>query len=196
MDLLIVQLLAQGYVSLNVRNRSLGVVKMLPSDADRMLRNAMQQIRLTPEIRPLRAALRKETVEVRRQLSRNGLQVNIWISLLLLMLNASSLFCAFTFGIGLWVFMSTDGWVWVDIISFLLLGKWILNLFSRANLTHQGMKVLKAIRRDYDVYDLEKRFAVVGTGALSGGVMDELKGVFTSVDQEVAAESSCGGCGC
>jgi uncharacterized protein (TIGR04222 family) len=194
-DLLIVQLLAQGYVSLNVRNRSLGVVKTMPSDADRILRSAMQQIRFTPEIRSLRTALRKEVVEVRRQLSRSGLQVNIWISLLLLILAASSLFCAFIFGIGLWVFMNTDGWVWVDVFSFALLGKWILNIFSRTDVTHRGMKVLESIKRKYDVYDLEKRFAVVGASALSGGVMDELKGVFTSVDQEVAAESSCG-CGC
>jgi uncharacterized protein (TIGR04222 family) len=195
-DLVIVQLLAQGYLSLNVRNRSLGVVKMLPSDADWMLQQAMQQIRLTPEIKLLRKALREKTVEVRRRLSRKGLRVNAWISFLLVLLSALSLFCAFILGIGLFVFVHAEGWVWVDVFSFLLLGKWILNMFSRMDLTHQGMKVLGAMKRDYDLYDLEERFAVVGASALSGGVMDELKGVFTAVDQEVAAESGCGGCGC
>jgi uncharacterized protein (TIGR04222 family) len=195
-ELAITQLVAQGYLNPNVRNRSFGIVKPLPATAPQLEQQVMQEVRHTPELKVLCQVVVKRTTGIRDRLVEKRLMIKGWAIFLLWAILVGAIYCVIFAGHSVYhaVTVSALEDVPIALLVLILAVKVILYL-APVPQTRWGRQIGSNIKKNHDVYDLAQHVAVHGVKVLSGGALDELKQMFAAVEEE-AASSSCGGCGC
>jgi uncharacterized protein (TIGR04222 family) len=177
----IVKLVHEGYLRLNLRNRTLSIAKILPPGAHEIEQQVMRQVERTPALKELRNISRDATKSLERSLEQEKLLMTscaAWIgSSWPLGLLSFFCFCVGEFALP---------FLWIGIVT--------LCCVQPGLRTRWGRRVLDEIRRTCDPFDGIKRFVLFGFPILSGGVLDDLRQAFTAEDQE-AAQGGCG-CGC
>lgn len=197
-ELAITQLVHQGYLHPNVRNRTLSIQKQLPPEAATLEKQVMQQVRQTPALKDLRAPLRYETEFLKRSMEQEKLLMTGWAA-----------FMGTSFGFFLFISIFS-GILTAIVVSILGIQPSEMNIFAilyrsigifaiccyapRLR-TRWGSRTLADIQKNHNVYDVTQRFALYGYTALSGGALDDLKQIFQAEATE-AAEAASGGCGC
>jgi uncharacterized protein (TIGR04222 family) len=178
----IVKLVHEGYLRLNLRNRTLSIAKILPPGAHEIEQQVMRQVERTPALKELRNISRDATKSLERSLEQEKLLMTgcaAWIGSSW-PLGLLSFFCFWPVGEFALPFL------WIGIVT--------LCCVQPGLRTRWGRRVLDEIRRTCDPFDVIKRFVLFGFPILSGGVLDDLRQAFTAEDQE-AAQGGCG-CGC
>lgn len=194
-DLAIMQLVYQGYLYLNVRHRTFAIAKWLPPEAASLERQLMQQVCLTPYLQDLRRVSQYDMNALKRSLEQEKLLVGGWAAY---MTESFGLFIFMTIfsGILIPVVEQSLGIQIPDMSSFTVLHQSIgiatLCCFVPGRRTRWGIRTLIDIKKNHDAYNLAQRFALYGYTVLSGGVLDDLKQIFSAED----AAMSSGGCGC
>jgi uncharacterized protein (TIGR04222 family) len=198
-ELAIVQLVKQGYLRPNVRNRTLSIEKLLPAGATRLEQQVMLQVRATPDFKNIRLSSKynDSILLVWEQLKQEQLLMTGWKVLVgvsfIIFLSATGLGWALLSTIsaisgiasgGIWNILGTS-WYGVSIVTFCC--------FVPSGRTRWGNKILADIRKNHDIYDVLQRFALDGDQVLSGGALDDLKQIYKA--EEAEADSG-GGCGC
>jgi uncharacterized protein (TIGR04222 family) len=190
-ELAITQLVHQGYLRPNVRNRTFAIEKRLPPEATTLERQVMQQVHLTASLKYLRQV---NANFLQRPLEQEKLLMTGWAAFM----GASfGLFLVITIlgGILIAVEMSILGIQLSDMNIFAVLHRSIgivtLCCLVPSGRTRWGSRTLADIQKNHDVYDVTQRFALYGYTVLSGGALDDLKQIF-----KAEAEAASGGCGC
>jgi uncharacterized protein (TIGR04222 family) len=211
-DLAITQLVAQGYLKPNVRNRTFGIIKPLPDSAAYLERQVMQQVTLTPEFAKLHETVGTKTEFLVNRLQQQQLLLKGWVARLsssftyFLVISLLGLFFVTMSGFLIGYIQGNlnitipmrDELIWVALIFeflWIFIGLISLCCWIPSRRTHWGNQIMTEIRKTHDVHDLAQAFAVTGFTVLSGGQLDDLKQIFQKVAEEEAAASSCG-CGC
>jgi uncharacterized protein (TIGR04222 family) len=178
-ELAIVQLVHQGYLCPNVRNRTFSIEKKLSSTAAHLEQKVMQQAHLNPDFKSLRLPGNYETDFLRRKLRQDKLLIPGEGGLSILVL------VRILIGI-LVIFLG-------DKIDYPVLVAFVVNIcciipYER---THWGGLIFEKLQINHDSYNVNERFAIYGYETLSGGTLDDLKRIFKE-----EAEADAGGCGC
>jgi uncharacterized protein (TIGR04222 family) len=205
-DLAITQLVYQGYLRPNVTHKSFTIEKNLPSSAHYLEQEVMQQIHKMPELRKLRSSVMPTTKIISQQLIQKKLLMSKW--------------AAFISRSFIYFLISTLGLPFIILLAIVVLSPIVFILdklsiqlnfyaiwgslvlislctFVPSQKTSLGSYMLTDIKKNYDIHRLPQNFAVNGSGILSGGILDDLKEVFSAVELEECIESSSGGgCGC
>ena len=197
-ELAIAQLVHQGYLRPNVRNRTLAIEKPLPSGATRLEQQVMRQVHHTPEFKSLRQIGKYQTQFLQEQLEQERLLMTGWAALIG---NSFGFFAAISFlgGILVQVVLISLGIKIATIPNIIALqilwgaiGMITICFIVPGGRTRWGSQVLADSRRNHDVYDVTQRFALYGYRVLSGGALDDLKQIFKAEEEEEAS----GACGC
>jgi uncharacterized protein (TIGR04222 family) len=194
----IAKLLHEGYLRLNLRNRTLSIAKILPAGAHEIEHQVMRQVERTPALKELRNINHDETKSLRQSLEHEKLLLSGWAAFIV----ESFWHLLPLFGILsglLFPLLVTASSAISDLQAFTVPVRWIgivtlCCVVAPGLRTRWGRRILDEIRRTHDPFDVMQRFALFGYPKLSGGVLDDLRQAFTAEDQE-AAQSSCG-CGC
>ena len=185
----IAKLLHEGYLRLNLRNRTLSIAKVLPPGAHEIEHQVMRQVERTPALKELRNINHDETKSLRQSLEHEKLLLTGWaafivegfwhlfplslvVPLIVIASRATSDLQAFT-----------DPVRWIGIVT-------LCCVVAPGLRTRWGRRILDEIRRTHDPFDVMQRFALFGYPKLSGGVLDDLRQAFK------AEEAAAGGCGC
>lgn len=194
-ELTITQLVHQGCLRPNVRNRTLAIEKRLPPEAPTLEQQVMQQVHRTPTLMDLRQVNKYNTNFLRNFLEQEKL-----------LMTGRAAFMGASFapfisisilgGILIAVVMSSLGIQPSDMHIFAVLHRSIgivtLCCLAPGGRTRWGGRILADIRKTHDAYDVTQQFALFGYKTLSGGALDDLKQIFTAEDQEAVS----GACGC
>jgi len=194
-ELAITQLVHQGSLRPNVRNRTFSIEKPIPPGATSLEQQVMQQIHRTPALKELRQVNKYETNFLQRSLEQEKLLMTGWAAFM----GASfGLFIAITI-LGEILIIGVSSLLGIQLSEMHIftvlhrsLGMVTLCCLAPGLRTRWGGRMLANIRKTHDAYDVTQRFALFGYKTLSGGVLDDLKQIFTAEDQEAAS----GGCGC
>jgi uncharacterized protein (TIGR04222 family) len=197
--LVMMQLVHQGYLRPNVRNRTLAIAKILPEEAPPLQKLVMRQVQKTPEFKSLLQSSQRQTqflqeqLALSTQLQQKKLLMNRWNTLLSM---SFILFMIITF-LGALIFGLLSSLNLKITMEPLLITLWSavgLTTFcclAPGARTRWGSFILAEIRQKHDVYDPTQRFALYGDRVLSGGALDDLKQMF-----KAEKEDAKGGCGC
>ena len=192
-ELALTQLVAQGYLQPNVRNRTFGIVKALPTTAPHLEQQVMRQVRRTPELKVLLKHVPKQTQDIRDRLVQKRLRTQRWAVFLLVVIWCSAAYSTLLTVSNALAFSTIEEILLPSLVLILALS--VMVYLAPMQETRWGTQVRLDIQKNYNVYDRAQSVAVQGIKALSGGALDELKQMFTDLAQEEVAESSCG-CGC
>lgn len=201
-DLAITQLVHQGYLRPNVRHRTFAIEKMLPSEANSLEQQVMQQIHQTPDLKSLRQPNKYRMDFLDERWEQERLLMTgwaVWAGMSFLFFITSIIFIAMLVSALLSVLETVAEPNIVRGLSVILFrGLWVVGIitlccFVPSRRTRWGSRVLEDLWKNHDVYDVTQRFALYGYPVLSGGVLEDLKQIFQA---EAEAESSTGGCGC
>ncbi|QLE56205.1 TIGR04222 domain-containing membrane protein [Nostoc sp. TCL26-01] len=198
-ELAITQLVHQGYLRPNVRHRTLAIEKALPSGANNLERQIMQQVHQHPNLQSLRQISKYKTDFLQKQLEQEKLFITGWEAIIrmsfgfFLVITVLGLFIASVVsGLLTEPLMKIAPVVDMMIVIWTAIGIITACCFVPSGRTRWGSWLLADIKKNHDVYDVTQRFALYGYGALSGGTLDDLKQMFKAEDEEAAS----GGCGC
>lgn len=203
-ELAITQLVHQGYLRPNVRNRTLAIEKALSSEATPLEQQVMQQVHQTPELKNLRQPDKYQTDFLRERLEQEKLLMTGHAALLGSSFGCFSLITLFISGVGsilkavlpsnINLQIAAELHFAIDILLILWLGIGILSIccIVPGYRTRWGGRILADIKKNHDVYDLTQRFAIYGYKVLSGGALDDLKRIYKADEEEASA----GVCGC
>jgi uncharacterized protein (TIGR04222 family) len=193
-ELAITQLVHQGYLRPNVRNRTLAIEKRLPPEATTLEQQVMQQVHRTPSLKDLRQVYKYEANFLQRTLEQERLLMTGWAAFMGV---SFGLFILITILVGIFIALV------MNLLSIQLSDMNIFGVLHRSigivtlcclvpgGRTRWGSRILADIRKNHDVYDVTQRFALYGYTVLSGGALDDLKQIF-----KAEAEAASGGCGC
>lgn len=201
-ELAITQLVHQGYLRPNVRNRTLAIEKRLPPEATTLEKQVMQQVQRTPVLGlRLRQVNQCETNFLKRSLEQEKLLMTGWAAFM----GASFGRFIYTTILGgslIPVIMGISGIQFSDIqlsdmnifaVLYCSIGILTLCCLVPGGRTRWGSRILADIQKNHDAYDVTQRFALYGYKTLSGGALDDLKQLFKAEEEE--AQGACG-CGC
>jgi uncharacterized protein (TIGR04222 family) len=195
-ELAITQLVHQGYIRPNVRNRTFAIEKTLSPEASDLEQQVMQQVNKTPDFKSLRQ-IKYNTHFLRQQLKQEKLVMADFKNFVS---KSFALFFITPF-LGLIMLSVVQSFLGIKIVlSEIGLLAWVITLivsiccFVPSERTHWGSRILADIKKNHDVYDVTQRFALYGYQVLSGGALDDLKQIFKAEAEEESA-SGCG-CGC
>lgn len=196
-ELAITNLVHQGYLRPNVRNRTFAIEKQLAPEAPSLEQQVMKQVHRTPSFKDLRQASQYQTNFLRSSLEQEKLLMTGWAAFMgssfvwfIPMTLLSGILLAVTCsGLGIQS-LYVDGAICTAV--WLSIGIVTLCCCSSSGRTRWGDRVLGQIQEQHNAYDLTQRFALYGYTALSGGALDDLKQVVAAEAQENTA----GGCGC
>jgi uncharacterized protein (TIGR04222 family) len=196
-ELAIVQLVKQGYLRPNVRNRTLSIEKSLPAGATQLEQQVMLQVRATPDFKSIRLASKynDRILFLWEQLKQEQLLMTGWK---VLVGSSFAIFLSVTFlgSILLPIISAILGiesykiWNIID-TPWLVMGIVTFCCFVPSGRTRWGDWILADIHKNHDIYDVLQRFAIDGDRVLSGGALDDLKQIY-----KAEAEAESGGCGC
>jgi uncharacterized protein (TIGR04222 family) len=194
-ELAIVQLVHEGYLSPSVGYRSFSIEKLLPNDATLLQKQVMQQVHLTPEFKDLRGAEKYQTNFLYQQLQQENLLMKGWP----LMIGFSWVILVSITGLSL--FMSIfirqalrESLYEIALPIWFIAFTFTLCCFVLSTKTLWGSRILANLKKNHDVYDVTQRFALYGYTVLSGGALDDLNQIF-SAQVQADRDSACG-CGC
>jgi uncharacterized protein (TIGR04222 family) len=195
-ELAIVQLVKQGYLRPNVRNRTLSIEKSLPAGTTQLEQQVMLQVRATPDFKSIKLSFKyiDPLIFLCGQLRQDQLLMTSWKawvgSSFTIFISATFLGVMFAQIIGALLGTESDAfksiigiWLFVGIVTFCC--------FVPSGRTRWGDITLADIRKNQDVHDVLQRFALNGDQVLSGGALDDLKQLY-----KAEAEAESGGCGC
>lgn len=193
-ELAITQLVHQGYLRPNVRNRTFSIEKPLPPGATTLEQQVMQQVHRTPALKELRQVNKYETNFLQRSLEQEKLLMTGWAAFMgasfapfLLMTILGGFLLAMVMG-SLSIQPSEMN---IFVVLHRSIGIVTLCCLVPGGRTRWGGRILAEIQKNHDVYDVTQRFALYGYTVLSGGALDDLKQIF-----KAEAEEANGGCGC
>jgi uncharacterized protein (TIGR04222 family) len=193
-ELGITQLVHQGYLRPNVRNRTFAIAKTLSPEASDLEQQVMQQVNKTPDFKSLRQ-MKYNTHFLRQQLKQEKLVMADFENFVS---KSFALFFITPF-LGLIMLSVVQSFLGIKIVlSEIGLLAWVITLivsiccYVPSERTHWGSRILADIKKNHDVYDVTQRFALYGYQVLSGGALDDLKQIFKAE----AEEESASGCGC
>jgi uncharacterized protein (TIGR04222 family) len=187
-ELAIVQLVHQGYLLPNVHYRTFSIEK-LPTGATPLQQQVMRQVRHTPDFKNLRELEKYETDFFQQQLQQEKLLMKGWP----LLIGSSWVILVSITGLGVFllsvaqiflgqlpmseILYKTGSLPWLVVFTFTLC------CFVPSAKTLWGSRILADLKKNYDAYDVNQRFALYGYSVLSGGVLDDLRQVFSAQAQ-------------
>jgi uncharacterized protein (TIGR04222 family) len=185
-ELAITQLVHQGYLHPNVRNRTLGIKKSLSPEATTLEQQVMRQVHRNPTLTDLRQVNKYKTDFLKRPLEQEKLLMTGWAAFMGV---SFGLFILITILGGISIIQASE----INIFTVLYKSIGIVTFccLAPSGRTRWGSQTLADIRENHDVYDVTQRFALYGYTVLSGGALDDLKQIF-----KAEAEAASGGCGC
>jgi uncharacterized protein (TIGR04222 family) len=191
--LAITQLVHQGYLRPNVRNRTFSIEKSLPIGATKLEHRIMLKVRATPDLKSLLASNYDALISPR--LEQEQLLMTGWKSLVgssFVIFIVTMLLGSILLGIFSAIFRLEINGIWsIVMILSIVLGHFTLCCFVPSQKTLWGHRVLADIYANHDRYDVLQAFALNGERVLSGGALDDLKQMY-----KAEAEAASGGCGC
>jgi uncharacterized protein (TIGR04222 family) len=193
-DLVITQLVQQEYLRPNVQRRTLAIGKQLPTEANTLEQQVIQQVHRTPSLQDLRRFNQYEIDFIKRSLGQEKLLMTGWadrIKLSFLLFVVITIFGGMFVGIVINFLGIQLQDIYIPEVLYWSIGVISLCCFVPSGRTRWGSRVLANLQKNHDFFDLPQRFALYGYTVLSGGALDDLGQLF-----EAQKDAESGGCGC
>ena len=181
----IAKLVHEGYLHLNLPNRTLSIAKILPPGAHELEQQLMRRVERYPALKELRVIDHDVTEFLKHSLQQEKLLMKGWAAFL----GNSFWYVGLMLGMGFFL-IAYNSHLALPVLCTLIVS---LCVFAPNLRTRWGCRILDEIHITHDPFDIMQRFALFGYQKLSGGVLDDLRQAFTAEDQEAEAA---GGCGC
>ncbi|WP_013335020.1 TIGR04222 domain-containing membrane protein [Gloeothece verrucosa] len=187
-DLAITNLVQQQYLKPKLTTRSFSILKKLPNTSYCLEQQVLSQVVLTRNLLALRQAVTPKTIFLRDRLQKYGLLMKGKQARICYLVPIFMVFGAIILG-GFLITLDAEnvGEYFKTIICLVLCS---LPLDSPPFRSRQGDLILSELKSIYST-DIAYTFALSGSTALSGGVLDDLKQVFNP-----PSNNTDGGCGC